>query len=481
LQEAVDGKFDGLMVEQRAGVKLNVATLTHGIKRNTHVELTMPFFGKKEMDHLNESVATVNAIDDDGRVLVFGLDAKDVVSTKNQRNSTVTLAGAFQLKPSDKVRVFSKASLDYSYSLRIAKPRMKRADLQYQLRSYIDADHRSVVPLLSGVFGTANNGDEPSGSLDRWFADIDDTVESVLHNGPDVFGNTLLSFQIGVGPRVTEAWQKAPTNDTSPRYLDMSRRLQAKLKQLVPMIYFQNPDKFKTRPSASALLVYSAIPVSTQITLSGDKLTIDVTSGIYWDFLDPDKVRAMMNHPRTISNLTDRLRTTFELLSQTSGFADVAKDYAPTSGNITQILNSATSGVGKANLHALLHNESETVRAARETGKKFAKFEEVAASEPSKAVKLLAEFGSKFTDTFNNELGGLHAGFNARPLGTLLLIEAALALDVTLTPKDIDMSSILELIVLKDSSTFNMGDYVNGVVPKKEECVIQQRIVSVGD
>jgi len=96
-------------------------------------------------------------------------------------------------------------------------------------------------------------------------------------------------------------------------------------------------------------------------------------------------------------------------------------------------------------------------------------------------VKLLAEFGSKFTDTFNNELGGLHAGFNARPLGTLLLIEAALALDVTLTPKDIDMSSILELIVLKDSSTFNMGDYVNGVVPKKEECVIQQRIVSVGD
>ena len=40
---------------------------------------------------------------------------------------------------------------------------------------------------------------------------------------------------------------------------------------------------------------------------------------------------------------------------------------------------------------------------------------------------------------------------------------------------------ILELIVLKDSSTFKMEEYINGVVPKKEECVLQQRIVSIGD
>ena len=480
LQEAVDGNFDGLMVEQRTGVKLNVATLTHEIKRNTHVELTMPFFGKKEMDHLNESVATVNATDDDGRVLVFGLEAKDVVSTKNQRNSTVTLAGAFQVKPSSNVRVFSEASLDYSYSLRTAKKNMKAADLKYQLKSYMDSDGRSPVPLLKDVFSADDDGGL-TGSFDRWFADIDTTVENVLHNKADVFGNTLLSLQIGVGPKVTKAWMKASKEDSSPRYLDMSRRLQAKLKQLVPFIYFQKLDRFKTKPSAAALLVYSAIPPSTQITLSGDKLTLDVATDIYWDHLDPQKVRAMMHNERTRSRLTVHLTGIFEALSKTEGFKDVAKDYQPTSGNITQILDFAGAGVGSANLHALLKNESETVDAARETGKKFAKFEEVAATEPSKAVKLLAEFGSKFTDTFNNELGGLHGGFNARPLGTLLLIEAALALDVNLTPKDTDMSSILELIVLKDSSTFKMEEYINGVVPKKEECVLQQRIVSIGD
>lgn len=46
----------------------------------------------------------------------------------------------------------------------------------------------------------------------------------------------------------------------------------------------------------------------------------------------------------------------------------------------------------------------------------------------------------------------MHGGFNARPLGTLLLIEAALALDVS----------------LKDSTAFKLSDYVDGISLKKE-------------
>lgn len=106
---------------------------------------------------------------------------------------------------------------------------------------------------------------------------------------------------------------------------------------------------------------------------------------------------------------------------------------------------------------------------------------ETAATEPSTAVKLLSEFGDKFTDTFNTELSGMHGGFNARPLGTLLMIEAALALDTSLTANDVRMTSILELIVLKDSATFKPGDYIGGAVPQKDDCVIHQRIVSLGE
>jgi hypothetical protein len=345
----------------------------------------------------------------------------------------------------------------------------------------MDADSKSSTPLLSGIFSTSQNGGPASGSLERWFSDIDDVVESALDNGPDTFGNTLLSVQIGVSSRVTEAWLKASSDDLSPRYLEMSRRLQRKLKQLVPFIYLQDPKRFDDeRPQAAALLVYSAIPPSTQISLSGNQLTIDVPTGIFWDHMDPHKVSAMMGHPKTTSTLTDRLRATFDRLSTTEGLEKVAKDYEPTADNVERIINLAADA-GRNSLHSLLRTESMTVREARDVGVTLAKFMAAASTEPTKAVKLLAKFGDKFTDTFNTELGGMHGGFNARPLGTLLLIEAALALDVSLSPKDIKMSSILELIVLKDSAAFKLADYIDGVSPKKEECVLQQRIVSLGN
>lgn len=480
LQEAVDGKFDKLMVEQRAGVKLKVATLTHEIKRHSHIEFSMPFFGKKEMDHFTESIATVSATDDEGRVLVYGLTAKDVVTSKNQRNSTVSLAGVFEVTPSNRVQVFSKSTLDYSYSLRQAKKAMKAADLRYQLGSYMDADSRSSTPLLSGVFSAPVNGNL-SGSIDLWFTDIDKAANDVLNNGDDIFGNTLLSLQIGVGSGVTSAWMKATTDELSPRYLDMSRRLQRKLRQLIPFIYLQNPERFKDEPHVVAgVLTYSAIPASTQIRLEDNKLFLDQTSDIYWDHMDPKKVLAMMSHPETATTLTTRLQAIFQRLNKTQGFQGVAKDYAPNADNVERIINAATKGEPNKHLHVLLRTDSQTVRAARAAGVKLAKFRETAASEPTEAVKALAEFGDKFTDTFNTELSGMHGGFNARPLGTLLMIEAALALDLSLTAKDVKMTSILELIVLKDSATFKLGDYIGGAVPKKEECVIQQRIVSLG-
>lgn len=454
LREAVDGKFDGLMVEERAGVTLNTATLTHEIKRHAHVELSMPFFGKKEMDHFNTSVAKVSATNDDGRVLVYELDAKDVELRKNQRNSTVTLAGFFPLRGDGRVRFHSDVSLSYGYSLRQVKKEMKRADLQYQLRSYIDAE-TGGKSLLSGVFSQPTEGGT-SASFDAWLGDLDAAVEQVLHNGPDTFGDTLFSLQVGVSSNVTAAWLKATADDTSPRYLDMSRRLQAKLKQLIPFIYFQNPDKYSSaRQAAASLLVYAAIPPSTQISLSNGVLRLNQPTGVYWDHLDPQKVDAMINNELTANNLSAILQRVFDRLQATPGFQSLAKEYRP--DRVKQVRALAEHDpVG--NLHKLLRTDSMTVNAARAVGLRMAEFKASAASEPSKAVKALAEFGEKFTDTFNTELSGLHGGFKSRPLGTLLLVEAALALDPGLSASDIKMSTILELIVLTEEARFALPD-----------------------
>jgi hypothetical protein len=357
------------------------------------------------------------------------------------------------------------------------KKGMKRADLQYQLKSYMDSDAGSIVPLLSGVFGRQSDG-AVAASFDAWLGDLDTAVEQVLRNGPDTFGDTLLSLEVGVSENVTAAWLNASADDTSPRYLDMSRRLQAKLKQLTPFIYFQNPDKYdeKSAADASSLLVYSAIPPSTQISLSNGKLVINQPTGIFWDHLDPQKVDAMVNNTLTDHNLAAILQRVFDRLSATPGFEKLAKDYRP--GRVDEIKKKAEKDSSDG-LHKLLRVESMTVREARAAGVNMAGFKKAGLTEPSKAVKFLADFGEKFTDAFHVELSGLHNGFKSRPLGTLLLIEAALALDPNLSAGDVKMNSILELIVLSETAKFNLGDYLEGSNPPKEEVVIQQRIVSL--
>lgn len=478
LREAIDGKFDGLLVEERPGVTLNAAELTHGVKRQTHVELTLPFFGKSEMDHFNNSLARVKATNDNGRVLAYELDAEDIVVKKNQRNSTVTLAGFFPLRPGDDVQVFSTSALDYGYSLRQVKRGMKRADLDYQLASYMDPAAGSGRPLLGGVFGPQADG-TVAASFDAWLGDLDVAVEHVLRNGPDTFGDALLSLEVGVSPNVTAAWLNAPADETSPLYLDMSRRIQAKLKELVPFIYFQNPERYdENKFAAASLLVYSAIPRSTQIRLANGKLEINQRTGIYWDHLDPDKFNAMVNNGLTAGNLGAILQRVFDRLRKTAGFEKLADEYRPTPNNIDAIRNRARKDPADA-LHKLLRIESMTVRGAREAGINMAGFKRTGATEPAKALKFLANFGEKFTDAFNVELSGLHNGFKSRAFGTLLLVESALALNPGLSAADVKTSAILELIVLTEGAKFNPAAYLEGTRPPKEEIVVQQRFVSV--
>ncbi len=326
------------------------------------------------------------------------------------------------------------------------------------------------------MFGPQADGGGAA-SFALWLSDLATAVENVLHNGDDIFGDTLLSLEVGMSDNVTAAWLNASDDETSPRYLDMSRRIQTKLKQLIPFVYFQNPEKFENRSAAASLLVYSAIPPSTQISLSNGKLTLNQPTGIFWDFLDPQKLEAMVNNKLTANNLSTRMQRVFERLQAIEGFESLAKEYDPKK-RVDVVIAAAENDPGDG-LHKLLRVESMTARLARAAGVNMARFKKSATVEPTEARVFLEEFGAKFTDAFNVELSGLHGGFKSRPLGTLLLIEAALALDPSLSADDVKMNAILELIVLTAAAKFKPADYLDGAAPPKEEIVIQQRIVSL--
>jgi hypothetical protein len=268
----------------------------------------------------------------------------------------------------------------------------------------------------------------------------------------------------------------------------MSRRLQRKLKELIPFCYFQNPAKYKDLEPAFALLVYAAIPPSTSVSLVAGRLTLNENPprDIYWNWMDeaPGGVRhAMVNNSLTAAQLGAELARVHDLLSAIPEWQSAADFYRP--GEIEHIRRAAlTHPVGKSLLDSLLAVEAEVVKGAYDAGRKLARFLEQAGERPSEAVATLAEFGDKLTDTFNKRIDSVYQGEALRPLGTMVFLEAAQALNPQLTdetqPANTGLNAMLDLIVLTGNTQFPLGDFLKRRMPEAKEIVIAERLVSLG-
>jgi hypothetical protein len=101
----------------------------------------------------------------------------------------------------------------------------------------------------------------------------------------------------------------------------------------------------------------------------------------------------------------------------------------------------------------------------------------VASSSPTEAIKAFAEFGSKVTAAFNSKIGNVFVGDALRPLGSMIFIEAARALDPSLG--DIEPTAMLDLVVVKQQSQFSMPKFLEGEMPGEGDVVIQQRFTNM--
>ena len=479
-RKAIDGDFDTLLVQKPAGVTLHQGTLTHEVKRQSHIEITLPFFNTA-MDHINQSLAQANAVDsEDGRLLVFDLDATDIVTRKNKCDSRLAVGAHFGI--GSNVRVHNQDALTYSYAFRQAIQNMKRSHLQYQLKSYVNT-----------YFPNTFRGPDKQ-PYDTWLSDVDTAIENKLHNGQDNFGNTLLSLEVSLPGQVMAYWKQAPREDLAPAYLNMSRHLQRKLKELIPFCHFQDPSKYKDLESAFALLVYAAIPPSTSVHLDNGRLTLNENPArdIYWNWVDeaPGGVRsAMVNNSITAGNLGAQLTRVHDLLSTIPELQGTAQFYQLS--ELDKIRQGAlTHPMGKALLHSLLFVEAEVVKGAYDAGRKLAKFLEQVNDRPfdtiksSEAVAALTDFGSKLTNTFNKRIDSVYQGDALRPLGTMVFLEAAQALN----PQQADGSSashagfnaMLDLIVLTAQPQFQLGDFLKHQTPDAKDIVIEERLVNLG-
>ena len=457
-QEAVDGNFGRLFTESHPSITLHAAALTHGIKRTEHVELHLPG-ATRITDHLNTALAKVEAVEDDGRLLVYDLRASDLVTEKNRRNSRLAVRAAIPVRRGRGVRVRSTESLGYSYTFRQSVKDMRAADLRAQL-----------VPYLQTYFASSFTGES---SPSTWIADLDKQIDELEFNGTENFGDTLLSLELGVPAAIAAGWLQAPAEKKAPAYMEMSRRIQAKLKEVIPFYFFADLRNLKSRETAAPLLVYASIPPSADIILDGQRLTInpDPPRGVYWDVENAKERAAMIGHSIAAGRLTAAVQRLHDRLIAAGERSD-ARFYSI--DQVSTIRSRATDGTNSAKLEGLLRMEHNIVAAAHRAGLEMASFRNQQWDDPEGAVEALAKFGANVTDAFNDNVKSVYGGAALRPLGTMVFVEAARAL-LPSADKPVT-SALLELTVVKKNGTFALPSFLDGKQPDPAEVVIQQRL-----
>jgi hypothetical protein len=338
---------------------------------------------------------------------------------------------------------------------------MRRRALEAQVKTYAST-------YFPGVFGAGE------ASLTTWITDLDRTVDKVLNNGPDNFGNTLISLEVSAPATAVNAWALAPPLPKADEYFQMSRRIQVQLRSLIPLAFFQDPRNYKTPDPAAALLVYASLPPTSSVSIVGGRVEqFNTTSDIYPDIDTSGNLQALVQDPHTRAALTGRLVTVHDLLLHVDGMERLADDYDP--GRIDAVIGHALSPIGVADLKNLLIVERGVIREAAAAGLAIAGF--LQDKDGVKARQRLAEYGAKVTDAFNSKIGGLFSGTELRSLGPMVFLEAGRALDARLAEQK--PSALLELRVIKDSPSVSLSAMVDGADVPAGDVIHTEKLVSL--
>ncbi len=458
--------FDQVLRTDDPAVRLNAAVLSHEITRKTTIDVTLPHFDFQDQS-FNDSMATVAVEDDGPRVLLYNGLGQDVVAVRNKfRSSLAVTISAIAPKVNSTrlpdLRVHSTDSATWSYQLLHAKRNMRRSELEAYTRPFIE---QYMARQFAG--GSA---------LDAWYDQLDQTVDSVLHNGPDQFGDVCARFEVTVPGEILGAWAR-PMGDVTLAAKRMSKAIQASLKHVVPFYYLSELAHLGDLVPTAAVLTWSAIRPTNDIQIDGDRITFDVGREVFWNHVDPTARRLMIDNQITAANLRARLAP-LRLRLEDAGRHGEAQFYRD--DKVPQIIAAATSDVGGELLRGLLLFESVMVNKAADALRDIQGFIEVAAASPSKAIERLADFAADITTAFNKLVGNtVFGGLSFRAVSQAALLDASRALAPAMAA--VEPRALLTLTVLRPQPprTFNLQDFMRGAIPEGADVVVAQNLVSV--
>ena len=454
----VNSHLDDLLVSSVPGVTLNAASLTHEIQRNSEVQVHMPFFDS-DVQHVNDSIASMTVEHDSGRVLAYQVGATDTVTSKNRFMSQMSILGKLQVSNGQLQMDAGDETVSYQ-SLQV-KSGTTLAELEFRTRDFLQT-------TLASVF-------TDSASLDRFYMALDQTISNITGNRNNNFGDAAVNLQVVLPATVLAAWFQ-PQNPAALKNASMmiSRALQAKLKALIPSFYFQNLDNLQRNEAAAPLLAWAAFPVSTSIDFSSGQINrFNTDKDVFWDFEDIHLRRAMVFDPHTVASLATSLATARARLLDAGRTSD-ASFFTP--DNLGKFQQAATDSTGDINLHSLLITEDAMVEGAAKALNDIQSMLADAATAPTKAIARFAEFGSQLTGTFNKSLS-IYGNESLRTLNSLLLAEASRILSVgsaSMTP-----GAMASIVVLSPGHKFVLTDFLTGDLPSRSEVAVAQTLTNV--
>jgi hypothetical protein len=254
----------------------------------------------------------------------------------------------------------------------------------------------------------------------------------------------------------------------------MSRALQARLKALIPSFYFGNLDNLQPNPSAAALLVWSALPISTSIDFQeGEIQRFNTDTDVFWDFQDGSLRKAIAFDVHSARSLVTTLAVARERLLN-AGKSGAASFFTP--DQASSFLNLATNSTGDTLLHSLLFTEAEMVNGAAKTLKDIQGMLSTTATAPTQAIARFADYGANLSETFNKSLS-VYGNESLRTLNSMLLVEASKAIDLGFAARP--AAALATMLVLTKQHTFQLSDYLSGNIPPRDQVALAQTLTNL--
>jgi hypothetical protein len=469
LQDAINGNFTEILLDPSiAGVTLNTGVLTHGFHRQSHVELTLPFLDMGKTDVADVLASMTVKHDGGSRVLAYSVkgsnDAMSFISGKSLRDGQMTVV------------------MNIDVPAGVHKASDFRASLGYSLRAATSVTTtRQVISLLTPLV-TTYSLPLTAGEVDNWVIDLDKITEQVPTGQ---IGPSLISLDVAVDSTLPAVWLHSPTGSKDPAYFALSRRIQLRLRSLIPTVYFAQSSRYDTLGSAYPLLVYSSLRPMNSFNINEDdppRIIASTKDGVYWDWRDERLLTALMFDPTTRSKVLAKMASANQLL--TSLRDKSAKFYTP--DNLNAVYAAALTKISASSLlpdllGSMIGFEATFIDAVISAATDLAKFSAFSGSDPANAMKAVSDFSGAIAKTFNQALSSsLFGGDELAALGSALFSEVTLGLaeSINITvPSNASPSALFSITIPRANAQISLNDLKAGNYTP-DQILVEQKLAS---